>query len=449
MHHPNYIFGIDGYDGVHPLIYFQDSSSGITYHRLFNNPENKVSPSNEKVDSNLDSYFRDIVNKMATGEIYKIQRPTNQQDNSRQQEEAENQTENSHPIKTEIISGDVDWRKPQTIIKYLDEYVIGQQNAKEKVAVAFSNYMMKVLHPELQIEKNNVLFLGPTGSGKTLMANILAQKAGIPFVSTEVSTKSAEGYKGTNFSTAFKEMRDKTKNKAPNGIMLIDEIDKISYGRRDTFGEAIQNNLISWTDDKHGETIHFDSKGINDTLPLNTKNIFFIAAGAFAETKNDHNLESIIEERIKGGKPTIGIGAEIKNTKKIIGLIHEVRAEDIIKYGLKPELVGRFPINATFNELTTDDKIKILTQSKDSILISYQNIFNVRELKIELGEEIPRIIAESCTDGTGARELKSKCQELFEPFLLQPTKFINNNGIIKINSELAKEILYKHKKKIA
>lgn len=429
------VLGIEGSEGIFPLMYLFKINSETLYADLFENSEGKVGSAFFLGNSQINTKIQEIFKK-ATKE---------KTDGAKSENAKIVKERNSKPSKIEAISGDIDWRKPQSIIKYLDDYVIGQQKAKEKIAVAFSSYMMKVLHPELQIEKSNILFLGATGSGKTLMAKTLAERAGIPLVATEISTKTGEGYKDQSLSSSFKEMREKTEGEFPAGIMLIDEIDKISSGRINTFSDSLQNNLVAWADDR-GSTINFDDYASRSkNIPsLNTKNILFIGAGAFAEDKDDNTLEKIIEERLNGGKFSMGIGAKLKTIEKEKGLIHKVKAEDIVKYGLKPELVGRFPIQATFDELTMNDKIKILTQSKDSILISYHNIFDVKELDIELDEEIPRIIAESCTEKTGARELKAKCQELFEPILLQPNKFVNNHKKIKITPELAEKILYKN-----
>ena len=425
------VLGVKGAQGLFPLLYIMDVGQEVLYRGLYQNTEGKVNEYTTSGDIKMDQNVREIIGDMSQGKVHRI--------NSQIQREREKTKQKS---KIEVISGDIDWRNPQTIISYLDQYVIGQQEAKEAVSVAFSNYMIKMTNQELQIEKNNVIFMGGTGSGKTFMATKLAERADIHFVSTEVSTKTGEGYKGNNLSSTFSEFREKTNEEAPAGIFLIDEIDKISSGRETGFSDAIQNNLVVWADDK-GSMIHFDGNQSNTKpyKPLNTKNIFFIAAGAFAEDRDDNTLEKIIMERERGGKTVSGFGAQLKTSERDPRLIHRIKAEDLVNYGLKPELIGRFPIRAIFNELTTEDKVQILTESKDSILISYQNICEIKGIKLDLYEEIPRIIAEACPEGTGARELKATCQALFQPIFLKPERFVDNHGELHITPELAQEIL--------
>ncbi|MBI4441298.1 AAA family ATPase [Candidatus Woesearchaeota archaeon] len=333
---------------------------------------------------------------------------------------------------------DMFWEDPASIVASLDEYVVGQHDAKRTISVAFSNYMTKKETNDEELSKDNLLLIGPSGVGKTYMISLLAKKANIPMVQTNLTGKSSEGYKGENLSRVFEQLRAQTSGNAPYGIVFFDEIDKIAqdnWGGGDGFGSRLQNELIGWLEEA-------PVQGSNDfgaKVGLSTRNILFVTAGAF---QGKPSLDDIIRKRL-GGTRTIGFGAQ---RQEDIGYsLLRVKPEDLVAYGLRHELVGRLPAVAILNPLNVDDKVKILTETKQSTLAKYTKLLQRKGYTLELDKEVAYEIATRCPPETGARALQSICTDLFKPILYEPKKYADSDKKIRISPELAKQLMILYK----
>ena len=308
--------------------------------------------------------------------------------------------------------------KPTEIKAFLDEYVIGQEQAKKILSVAVYNHYKRIhSRPDLdgvEVQKSNILLIGPTGCGKTLLAQTLAKLLNVPFTIADATTLTEAGYVGEdveNILLSLVQAADYDIERASQGIIYIDEIDKIARKTgdspsitRDVSGEGVQQALLKIVE---GTIANIPPKGgrkhpQQEFLRLDTTNILFICGGAFV------GLEDIIQGRI--GKKGLGFGAEIKSKKKesIGEVLSHVQPEDLIRYGLIPEFVGRFPVVATINDLSEDDLIKILVEPKNSVVRQYQKLFKMEGVELKFTDGALRAIArEAIRRNTGARGLKS------------------------------------------
>lgn len=332
----------------------------------------------------------------------------------------------------------VNWEKPKEIIKFLDQYVIGQEKAKKEIAVSFYKIMARMKLEDESIKKPHMLLIGDTGVGKTYMASLLVKAAGLPFVQTSISDKSSSGYVGQNLSDVLGEFRSITDGEAPYGVIFLDEIDKLAYAGKELsgiFDSKLQNEIISWME----ESTYIIDHEKNKKPSLNTKNIVFITAGAFKGIGDNDTLEDIIKKRQGFGQKRIGF--ETNNIEKsIINHLTDVLPEDLIAFGFKPELVGRFQTIATFHRLTNEHKIKILKESKDSVIHDFEKFLMIEGYKLIIPDKTLEVISQRCPDTTGARALNSICSNLFTEILLEPTKYAQNE-IITVTPELAKELI--------
>src|SRR3989344_11293 len=337
---------------------------------------------------------------------------------------------------------EIDWRHPKSIKSYLDRFMIGQEDAKRTVAVAFSNYMIRVDSGNPDLPKDNVFLIGASGTGKTYLMSLLARKASIPFAQAKATGKSDEGFKGENLSSVFEQIRSKSKDEAPAGVVFIDEIDKLAL-RSDEIkrGPALQDEIIGWAEETiiYGETERPD----HTKKPLNTKNLLFAIAGAFQGTKG-HTLESIISARLKKKRGrAIGFAnqIEIPSPEESAQILRAVTPEDLIEYGLKTELVGRFSSMALLHPLDQDQKMKILTDVEDSAIKKYQALFKEKGYSLQLEESVYALIAENSPEETGARGLRSLCSKLFDAYLFDPTEFTDDNEVILVTSRDAEKFI--------
>lgn len=319
--------------------------------------------------------------------------------------------------------------KPEEIKKTLDEYVIGQEEAKRTLAVAVYNHYKRINAEDeindVEIQKSNVLLLGPTGCGKTLLAQTLAKILKVPFAIADATTLTEAGYVGEDVENILLKLiqaADYDIELAEKGIIYIDEIDKITRKSenpsitRDVSGEGVQQALLKIVE---GTTASVPPQGgrkhpHQEFLQINTSNILFICGGAF------EGLDKIINERV--GKKTIGFGAKIESKKEIdkAAVYSELLPQDLLKFGLIPEFVGRLPIIATLKELDREALIKIVTEPKNALVKQYQKLLEMDDVKLEFNiEALEAIVEKAMERKTGARGLRSIIEEIMRDIMFE------------------------------
>ena len=313
---------------------------------------------------------------------------------------------------------------PKDIKKILDDYVIGQDEAKKILSVAVYNHYKRIAHEEesskddVEIQKSNVLLLGPTGCGKTLLARTLAKILNVPFAIADATTLTEAGYVGEDVENILLKLiqaADGDIQKAEKGIIYIDEIDKITRKSenpsitRDVSGEGVQQALLKIVE---GTVASVPPQGgrkhpNQELLQINTENILFICGGAF------EGLENIIKDRT--GKKSIGFGTKIESQKEVnkYEIFKELLPQDLLKFGLIPEFIGRLPIVATLKDLDKDTLVKILVEPKNSLIKQYTKLFEIDGVELEFtNEALEAIVDKGVERKTGARGLRSIIEEI-------------------------------------
>ena len=313
--------------------------------------------------------------------------------------------------------------RPREIFAFLDDYIVGQDQAKKILSVAVYNHYKRVegvrgAAEDVEVAKSNIVLIGPTGCGKTLMAQTLARMLNVPFAIADATALTEAGYVGEDVENILLKLiqaADYDIKKAETGIVYIDEVDKVARKSenpsitRDVSGEGVQQALLKILE---GTTAAVPPQGgrkhpHQEFLQIDTTDILFICGGAFS------GLESIIESRLGGSG--VGFGADIRSAqeKDLGALFAGVLPEDLVKFGLIPEFIGRLPVVATVSQLEVDALVRILVEPRNALIRQYQKIFEFEEIDLEVTEEALQAIAEQALErGTGARGLRAILEEV-------------------------------------
>lgn len=337
---------------------------------------------------------------------------------------------------------------PYAVMRHLDRWVVGQNTAKQVLSIAISNHYKRVFNPPpvgLDIHKGNVLLLGPTGCGKTLLAKSVAKYLDVPFIVADATTLTEAGYVGDDVESMLSVLLAKAGNdvaKAERGIIFIDEIDKVARKSenvsitRDVSGEGVQQALLKIVEGticrvaEQGKRKHPQEP----LIEINTKNILFIAGGAF------DGLQDVIRNRTTG--TSLGFGSELNS--KDAGFLTDVTPDDLMSFGMIPEFIGRFPTTINVEELTKQELIKVLTSVKNNFIDQYTYLFSIDEIDLSFTDDaIEEMVINCINSKTGARGLQTEIERVLMPHMFNAGKY-KKKGITELNID--KELIINPKK---
>ena len=337
---------------------------------------------------------------------------------------------------------------PYAVMRHLDRWVVGQNTAKQVLSIAISNHYKRVFNPPpvgLDIHKGNVLLLGPTGCGKTLLAKSVAKYLDVPFIVADATTLTEAGYVGDDVESMLSVLLAKADNdiaKAERGIIFIDEIDKVARKSenvsitRDVSGEGVQQALLKIVEGticrvaEQGKRKHPQEP----LIEINTKNILFIAGGAF------DGLQDVIRNRTTG--TSLGFGSELSS--KDTGFLTDVTPDDLMSFGMIPEFIGRFPTTISVEELTKQELIKVLTSVKNNFIDQYTYLFSIDEIDLSFTDDaIEEMVINCINSKTGARGLQTEIERVLMPHMFNAGKY-KKKGISELNID--KELIINPKK---
>ena len=368
-----------------------------------------------------------------------------------------------------VITDEIDLPKPKEINEILDQYVIGQEEAKKTLSVAVYNHYKRINQKEkhgkneVELQKSNILMIGPTGCGKTLLAQTLAKILNVPLAIVDANSMTEAGYVGEDVEDILFKLLQAANGdteKAERGIVYIDEIDKIARKSgmgRDISGEGVQQSLLKVLE---GTKVAISTQGNSSSsfrhpsqmsapMVIDTRNILFICGGAFTE------LDKVIEKRLQGSQLGFGASVKSKSDKDVGAILREVLPDDLLKDGLIPELVGRLPIIVTLDALNEESLIEILTEPKNALIKQYQKLMEMDGANLIFEDEAIRLIAkEAIQRNTGARGLRSILEKLMRNVMYEApsvggkatcviTKEVvenNQDPILQIDSAKTKKI---------